>query len=98
MAKRFGAPAAKTPVPTAGGRASPQRGRADDLLGRLLLVRDLDEHVVDEPELLGLRRGEVAVPLGLGLNDLERLASVLGEDLVEPLLLLQDLAHLDLDV
>src|SRR5262249_3998950 len=57
----------------------------------LLLGAHLDEDFVHQAELLGLLGVEVAVALRLGLDHLQGLAGVLGEDLVEALLLLEDL-------
>src|SRR5262245_38380615 len=65
-----------------------------------LLLRGghLGEHVVDQAELLRLLGVEVAVALGLDLDGIQRLAGVLGQDLVEPPLLAEDLLHFDLHV
>src|SRR5262249_4129114 len=64
----------------------------------LLLFRDLLNHFIDQTELLGFLGGEVAVAVGFDLDLLQRLAGVLGEDLVEAMALLHDLGGLNLDV
>src|SRR5437660_4532350 len=75
--------------------ASPPRERGKlSLRRRLLLVRNLDEHVVDEAELLGFRGGEVTVAFRLRLDDFERFTGMPREDFVQAFLLFQDLAHL----
>src|SRR5580692_9514210 len=59
------------------------RKRAEFALRRrLLFVTDLDQDIVHEAQLLRLLGGEIAIAFGLGLDDLERPARVLGKDLV----------------
>src|SRR4051794_6234729 len=53
---------------------------------------------VDDPVLLGLLRGHEVVALGVLGDLLDRLARVLGDDLVELLAQLDDLAGVDLNV
>src|SRR3954463_15861649 len=57
--------------------------------GRTALVGDLAgaaDDVVDEAVVLGLLGGEPAVPVGVGLDLLERLAGVLADQLEQHLL------------
>src|SRR3954468_21938461 len=75
--------------------------RASLAPGRTALVGDLAgaaDHVVDEAVLLGLPCGEPAVPVGIGLDLLERLAGVLADQLEQHLLDVKGLLSLDLDV
>ena len=58
----------------------------------------MPDDLVDEAVFLGLDRGQVAVALGVLGDPLDRLAGVLGEDLVDVLLAVEDLLGLDLDV
>src|SRR5262245_40165267 len=52
---------------------------------------DVAHHLVHQAVLLGLQRREVAVALGVLADPLDRLAGVLGEDLVDDLPALEDL-------
>src|SRR3954447_19665106 len=58
----------------------------------------LRDDPVDDSVLLGLLRGHEVVALGVLADLLDRLARVLGDDLVELLAQLDDLAGVDLDV
>src|SRR5678815_2257612 len=69
---------------------------------RLLLVVRLllrgDQHLVDDPVLLGLRRRHEVVALGVVLDLVRRLPGVLRVQLVERVARLQDLPGVDVDV
>src|SRR5688500_3400215 len=78
--------------PTCLGRG----GRTSPLL--LLLFLQLLEHLGHLAELLGVLRAEVAVALGLALDDVHGLPGVLGQDLVEAGAVLEDFVGLDFDV
>src|SRR5215831_13797455 len=61
------------------------RGEGSVWIGLLLqLLFGPGQDVVDEAERLGLVGVEVAVALRLALDDLDGLAGVLGQDLVQP--------------
>ena len=60
--------------------------------------RDLADDLVHQAVFLGLHGRQVAVALGVLGDPLDRLAGVLGEDLVDDLPALDDLLGLDLDV
>jgi len=76
-------------------------GFSSGRLDRGLAVRrqgPLFEHLVDQAEGLGLVGGEEFVALDILLDLLERLAGIMGHELVHPVADAQDLAGLDLDV
>src|SRR4051794_4689703 len=77
-----------------GSRSMASRGRELGGLG----ARDVADDLVDDPVFLGLDGGQVAVALGVLGDPLDRLAAVLGEDLVDRLPAPYDLLGLDLDV
>src|SRR5690606_6161029 len=56
------------------------------------------QHLVDQPIRYRIRRGHEVVTLGILGDALDRLAGVLGQDLVQALAQLEDFARLDLDV
>ena len=60
--------------------------------------RRLRDHLVDQAVLLGLVGRQEEVALGVALDLLDRLAGALGQDLVQLLARLQDVARVDLDV
>src|SRR3954447_25682281 len=60
--------------------------------------RDVADDLVDQAVLPGLHGRHVAVALGVAGDDLVWLVAVLGEDLVDVLLVGHDLLRLDLDV
>ena len=64
----------------------------------LLAGGDPAHDLVDQAVFLGLDGGQVAVAFGVPGDPLDRLAGVLGQDLVDHLLALDDLLGLDLDV
>src|ERR1700761_1538068 len=58
----------------------------------------LRDHPIDDPVLLGVLGAHEVVALGVVLDLVQILARVLGDDLVEPLADIDDLARVDLDV
>jgi hypothetical protein len=56
------------------------------------------DHVVDQTVLYGLFGGHETIAIQILVDLFDRLAGVLGVDLVQPLAKVEDLLRLDLDV
>src|SRR5438067_12145833 len=80
------------------GDSRPLFSPASPALLLLGLVRQLQQHVVHQAELLGLGGGEIAIAFRFFFNLLDRLAGMAGQDRIEQMAILKNLVGLDLYV